>query len=303
MGCADAQEDWQNGLVILEGVVRMKVGFVCTNFNNSDYTVKAVQTLNSCLGHEYFVVIVDNNSDPVSVRQLNELASRYENIHLIFNSENVGYFRGLNIGIKYLRAHHPEVSWMVVGNNDLEFPIDFSDVLERQAHRLGVHAVISPDIVTIEGEHQNPHVISGIGPVREMMYDLYYSNYYLGLAIQKIARLLPRISERSDEQEWQISRPIYQGHGSCYILGPLFFERFTELWAPTFLMSEEFFLSKQLSDAGLQVYYDPAIRVIHHWHGSLAKLPSRQRWNLAKEAHREYRKYVKGLFCRPSVHR
>lgn len=281
----------------------MKIGFVCTNFNNSDYTVKAVETLNSGLGHEYFVVIVDNNSDPASVRQLKELASINRNIHLILNCENVGYFRGLNIGIKHLRVNHPEVGWLVVGNNDLEFPVDFADELEKHADRLRGYAVISPDIVTVEGEHQNPHVISGIGPIREMMYDLYYSNYYLGLAIQKVARLLPRISERSDELEWQVARPIYQGHGSCYVLSPLFFERFTELWAPTFLMSEEFFLSKQLSDVGLQIYYDPAIRVVHHWHGSLAKLPSRQRWNLAKEAHREYRKYVKGFFRSTAVHR
>ena len=61
-------------------------------------------------------------------------------------------------------------------------------------------------------------------------------------------------------------------------------------------MFEEFFLSKQLSDVGQQVYYDPAIQVIHHWHGSLEKLPGKLRWELARDASREYRKYVRGLW-------
>jgi hypothetical protein len=59
------------------------------------------------------------------------------------------------------------------------------------------------------------------------------------------------------------------------------------------MMYEEYFLSKQLSDRGQSVFYEPAIQVVHHWHGSLDKLPSKQRWRMAKVAHKEYRKYVK----------
>jgi hypothetical protein len=59
------------------------------------------------------------------------------------------------------------------------------------------------------------------------------------------------------------------------------------------MMSEELFLSKQLEGVGEQVYYEPRIQVTHHWHGSLEKIPSRRRWEMAREAHREYRKYVK----------
>lgn len=271
----------------------MKIGYVCTNYNNSEYTVKAVRTLQAGAGHEYAIVIVDNRSDGRSVQRLNELALEFPGIRLILNPDNVGYFRGLNIGIRHLRQQHPEIEWVVVGNNDLEFPPDFADRLSRHVARLREHAVVSPDIVTLEGEHQNPHVISRISKVRELFYDLYYSNYYLGLAIHRLAKLLPSISERGDEKQWQVARPIYQGHGSCYLLGPRFFEQFTELWAPTFMMSEEYFLSKQLGDAGQQVYYEPAVQVIHHWHAALEQLPSRRRWNMARDAHREYRKHVR----------
>ena len=206
--------------------------------------------------------------------------------------ENVGYFRGLNAGIHHLEAHSG-IEWMVVGNNDLIFPNDFGDRLEQLQAEFRVHPVIAPDIVTADGEHQNPHVISKISRVREAFYDLYYSNYHVGLIVQKAAMKLRRVSDRRDELEWEQARHIYQGHGSVYLLGPRFFELFDELWAPSFMMSEEFFLSRQLSDVGERVYYDPRITVHHLWHASLDQLPSRRRWELGREAHREYRKYVK----------
>lgn len=270
----------------------MKIAYICTNYNNSEFTIAAVDSLMRNVGHDIEVFVVDNASQEQEVAKLRPLAAREPRVRLIENSENVGYFRGLNSGLKELRRVSPATQWVVAGNNDLEFPVDFCDRLAANKQALGAHSVVSPDIVTLDGEHQNPHVISGISRFREMVYDLYFSNYYVGLLIQKTARSLRGILERPDYREWQVARPIYQGHGSCYVLTPKFFAQFSELWAPTFLMSEEFFLSKQLKDVGEQVYYTPTIQVTHHWHGSLEKLPSRQRWSIARDAHREYRKYV-----------
>lgn len=271
----------------------MKIGYVCTNFNNSSFTREAVRTLLMNRGHYFYVVVVDNCSRAAEKQKLDVLKKEYSCVSVIDSSVNVGYFRGLNIGIRFLRNKFNDIEWIVVGNNDLEFPSDFADRLEANADRFCAYAVISPDVITVEGEHQNPHVIRRISFIREVFYDLYYSNYYIGMIIGKVAKLLPAISERSDEQQWQIAQPIYQGHGSCYLLTPKFFEQFDGFWAPTFLMGEEFFLSKQLSDVRQQVFYDPVVKVVHHWHGSLERLPNKMRWEMARDAHREYRKYVK----------
>lgn len=271
----------------------MKIAYVCTNYNNSSFTLAAVDSLMKNAGHDIAVVVVDNASQPQEVAKLRPLAQKYPAVEVIEHPDNTGYFRGLNLGLRALRRSRPDIGWVIAGNNDLEFAPDFCDRVSRAAPALGAHSVIAPDIVTLDGEHQNPHVIAGIGTVREIFYDLYYCNYHLGRLIYRLAKMFPRVSERSDEEQWQTPRPIYQGHGSCYLLTPRFFSQFRELWAPTFMMSEEFFLSKQLKDAGEQVYYTPEIRVTHHWHGSLDKIPGRRRWDMAREAHREYRKYVK----------
>jgi GT2 family glycosyltransferase len=236
---------------------------------------------------------VDNKSDDANRVALRELGATCSNVDLIFNDENIGYFPGLNVGLKYLRDRYPAIDYIVVGNNDLVFPPEFSSRLHDNLRCLESHAVISPDIVTVDGVHQNPHVIAAISKRRELIYDLYYSSYVFAKIIGKVAKLTRVVTDRHDEQHWRIARPIYQGHGACYILTPIFFRHFEELWAPSFLMGEEFFLSKQLSDKGMQVYYEPAIQVVHHWHASVGNIPSKKIWEISREAHKTYRKYVR----------
>ena len=45
-------------------------------------------------------------------------------------------------------------------------------------------------------------------------------------------------------------------------------------------MGEEYFLSKQLSDKGLHTYYEPSIKVTHHCHSAIDKIPSRKIWEM-----------------------
>jgi GT2 family glycosyltransferase len=272
----------------------VNIAYICTNYNNSALTVAAVASLlKSGSDHTIRVIVVDNASRADELQVLRRMSAAHPIVHVIANANNVGYFAGLNLGIEALRKLYPDIGWVIVGNNDLEFPEDFCGRLQHAQPDFQAHSVISPDIVTLDGEHQNPHVISDISTVREIFYDLYYTNYYLGQAIYKLAKMFPKATRRGDEDQWQTARPIYQGHGACYLLTPKFFDNYGTLWAPTFMMAEEMFLSLQLKKGGEQVYYSPAIRVMHHWHGSLQSVPSRRRWNMARDAHREYRKHVK----------
>lgn len=273
----------------------MEIGYVCTNYNNSGYTREAVRSFLTNGNHKYRVLVVDNCSDAESVRTLKQLPSEFRNVEIVLNAENKGYFRGLNEGIRHLRARFPHLQFIVVGNNDLVFPPDFVASIQRKATLFEKYPVISPDIVTLDGVHQNPHVVSRISKVREFVYDLYYANYYLAIVIRTLAGLSSRWTDRPDEASHLVAQEIYQGHGACYVLGPVFFRHFEELWAPSFLMHEEYFLSKQLSDKGMRVFYEPSIKVEHHWHATMAKLPGRKVWEAARDAHRVYRQYVKIL--------
>lgn len=271
----------------------MKIGFVCTNYNNTHFTSEAVRTLLNSKNADIQIVVVDNKSDEKSINELLEIQAKFPEIKVIFNEVNSGYFRGLNIGIQYLLENHPFIKYMMVGNNDLTFAPNFIDSIVANKKVFEIYPVVCPDVITVDGVHQNPHVIQAVGKFREFIYDLYYSNYYLALLIKWFASLTKSFTDRSDEESWETAQTIYQGHGSCYLLGPLFFSKFKELWAPTFLMGEEFFLSKQVTDAGMQIYYEPSIKLTHHWHASINSVPKRKIWEVSRQSHKIYRRYVK----------
>jgi GT2 family glycosyltransferase len=270
----------------------VKRAFVCTNYNNVAYTREAVISLNKN-SEPWTIVVVDNNSNRENVSALEQLASEFSNVELVLSRENVGYFKGLNLGLRYLRSKCPDIALVVVGNNDLVFPGDFVESLHSVQELLERYPILAPNIVTLDGVHQNPHVVHAISPFREFVYDFYYANYYLALLIRKIARLTKSFSDRPDELHHETAQEIYQGYGACYVLGPMFFRHFEELWAPTFMMHEEYFLSKQLSNKGFRIYYEPSIKVLHHVHGAMGLIAGRKAWEAARDAHKVYRQHVK----------
>jgi len=272
----------------------MKIGFVFTNFNNSKFSREAVKSisLNEFVS-ESQVIIVDNGSDDSEVDILNKIAVDFPDVHIIFNKENLGYFKGLNTGIRYLRDNHKDISYIVIGNNDLIFPDKFVKSVIDNEIVFEKYPVISPDLINLDGKHQNPHVIQKISWFRELVYDFYYSSYLLARVITLLAKKTKSFTDRNDEGKFRVAQTIWQGYGACYILGPLFFKYFEDLWAPTFLMGEEFFLSRQIENEKMKVYYDADFVVIHQEHASVSKIPRKKIWELSRKSHRIYRKYVK----------
>jgi GT2 family glycosyltransferase len=271
----------------------MKIGFVFTNYNNSHFTRDAVQSiLINDNPKESAVIIVDNKSNDTEIELLREIKLDFPDINLILNDENLGYFKGLNKGIRYIRDNIKSIDHIVVGNNDLIFPSDFNDILSENRDIFEIYPVISPDLITLDGVHQNPHVIKEISRFRELIYDIYHSSFFMAQVITMLAKKSKKITDRKDEEQFNVAQIIYQGYGACYILGPLFFKYFDQLWSPSFLMGEEFFLSKQLESINKKVYYEPGIKVCHQEHASVRNIPKKTMWQFSREAHKIYRKYV-----------
>jgi len=271
----------------------MKVGFVFTNFNNTNLTINAIESIAAFNGEfDLKVVVVDNCSDPDDLLPLKLINNDFKFLHLIENTENIGYFRGLNVGLNYLESSGFDSDLVVVGNNDLEFPVDFIDKIQLNLSNLINYPVVCPDIITLDGVHQNPHVISQISKFRILLWDMYYSNYILSLVIRFFAFHTAKFTARRDYKHHESAQLISEGYGACYLLTPLFFRDFKRLWSPTFLMGEEFFLKKQIETKGYRMYYEPSIKVSHHDHATLNKVPSRKLWEISKKAHRVYKQIL-----------
>ncbi|WP_281633896.1 glycosyltransferase family 2 protein [Flavobacterium luteolum] len=271
-----------------------KLGFVFTNFNNANYTINAVKSLQKESNEEQIqIVVVDNNSEKNDIETLKSFQKNNLSVEVIFSDQNVGYFKGLNIGIRHIRENYPQINCLIVGNNDVLFPENFYDSIFLNKDLILKYPVISPDIVTSDGFHQNPHVVERISKIRELFYDLYHSNYTIAKLIIRFAKVTHKFTRRKDEDNFEKAGEIYQGYGACYILTPRFFDLFEELYSPTFLMYEEYFLAKQLFEKGHKVFYEPSINITHLMHATTDKLPGKLKWKFSKESHIEYRKDIK----------
>lgn len=271
----------------------MKIGFTFTNYNNSALSIQAAQSIAANHGeHSYEIVLVDNASTESERRILAEPGALPPHCRVLWNATNLGYFDGLNMGVDALRAGNEQFDAIVIGNNDLVFEQAFFAGINGASAALAAHAIVSPSIVTLDGVHQNPHVISGVSRFRELVWDLYFSNFALSRLIAWSAQRARALVTRKDHLQHSKEGPIYQGYGACYILTPTFFVRYGRLWSPGFVMGEEFFLARQLLAKGEQMYYVPGITVRHHDHATVSKLPSRKLWEMTRQYHRIYRFFI-----------
>lgn len=274
------------------------VGYVCTNYDNARFTRAAIASLHAdATRDDARVVVVDNHSSPRDVAELRAIAAEFPRVELVLHPVNVGYFRGLNLGIRRMRERFPEAEVLVVGNNDLEFPAGFVATVQRERALFAERAVVAPDLVTPDGVHQNPHVLHPIGRLRRLVWDLYFVHYWAAVAVRAAARLTRRFTVREENAEGSMlhrtAGPVEQGYGACYLLGPAFFRHFSGFYAPTFLMQEEYFLFEQLGTIGELTWYDPRFVVHHVGHATTGAMPGRRHWALSRDAHRTYKDFLR----------
>ena len=261
----------------------MNLLYVCVNYNNSRVTINAVDSfLESCRNAK--CVVIDNASNSDDLVVLKERYAIDVNVILLGSDTNVGYFSGLNIGLRYINSENLEYDVVVIGNNDLIFPKLFYQELLNKEELFARYLVVSPNITTSDGVKQNPHVINDISFVRLLVLRLYFSLYPISVLMKIFHKAISSFTDRSDELQHMISQEISQGHGSCYLLSKKFFINFSELMAPTSLYGEEYFLQQQLWSIGARIYYESSICVTHCEHSTVSKIKSRDHWMKMKSA-------------------
>jgi GT2 family glycosyltransferase len=262
--------------------------FVAVNFNNADYTIEYV---NSILALDNFqlpiqIIIVDNGSEIKDQDKLKSQLNGVSQVKLIFANENLGYFKGLNVGLAQIVNRKD--SLVLIGNNDLTFSKDFiTRLLEVKVNKNVM--VLAPDVVTINGFHQNPLCMNRMSKLRKYGLRFYYTNYYYGRAMYHAIQFLKR--NVNPNKKLEVEQYIYMGIGACYILTPNFFSKFDKLKEDVFLWSEEALLAGQIAEAGGKMLYCPNLIVHHAENTSVKKIPSRKTYEMARESFLKTFKY------------
>ena len=265
---------------------------VIVNYNNSSFTKLLLESIFShyqSTNLELAVVVVDNASQHDDYGKLQLICCSYSNVTLLQSEVNLGYFGGLNFGLASLSLK--ESDYVIVGNNDLTFAVDFFSVMLRKNYADDI-LVIAPNIITSDGYHQNPHCLLRVSKFRKFLYDIYFFNFLSSRILTWVSKILKKIKGGRLNKLSGVSRFIHMGIGACYVLTPAFFKSFPRLDDSVFLYGEEALLAGQVMSVNGKTFYDVDLVVRHAESATLSKYPSRTTYGYMKKSYPIYRKYL-----------
>ena len=99
------------------------IGIVILNYRTWEKTLSCVESIyNTYLGAKE-IVIVDNQSPNDSFLQLKNKynTNEYKDVTVIQTEKNGGFSMGNNFGFDYIVKHFPDITKIVISNNDIIF--------------------------------------------------------------------------------------------------------------------------------------------------------------------------------------
>lgn len=271
----------------------MRYYFIAVNYNGFDYTngyIDSVNNITTAPDDELHIIIVDNASNESDRTKLTSVKRQYRNLDIIFSSENLGYFKGLNKGIESISEDRDSV--IIVGNNDLTFDCNFIENLKKIEYEEDV-LVVAPNIITKDGRQQNPLIVNKVSRIHKIKTALYYSNYYIGQIFRFINQNIKKLRKKTVSKINSYGQmKIKFGIGACYILTPYFFEHYKKLDDRVFMWGEEALLANQIEIVGGTILYDPTIKITHHESASVKNIQSKKKYYMVKESYKVYKKYL-----------
>ena len=250
----------------------MKFSVLIVNYDSWPYTLRCIDSLCATGYKDFEVVIVDNEGGAVP-----EIPRP---VHLIRNSENVGFARACNQGIS---ASYGE--YVVFMNPDAIVKKDFFEGLNKFFGESPKVGVAGPRIVDGNGNLQlsarkELSFVSGLVGRTSLLTRLFPKSLL-------VKRFFPAVGLDSPTAVDWVS-------GACMIVRRRILEQIGPMDERFFMYFEDADLCRRAREAGWLVYYLPQVEVLHHTGASSrSHLHARLKaiWNLHKSAFLYHRKY------------
>ncbi|MFI3177788.1 MAG: glycosyltransferase [Eubacteriales bacterium] len=265
--------------------------FVILHYLTTEETVQSIASIKRYMDTASYGIIVVDNASPNDSIQL--LHSKYETegdtIHIVESSENVGYARGLNIGIRRAKELY-DFQYMILMNNDIYFlEHQLYEKLECQYGK-SQFAVLGPMILCGDGTcNTNPYEMNLIDReeirarlaiykkqewlLKRNLYNLY--NLLNGIK-DDIITFCQRTKKLKQGKAYWLEQENVLLHGSIWIFSQDYFKKFSQLDERTFIYSEEDVLFVHLFAHGMKSVYQPDIKVFHVGSSSMNQLHTKE---------------------------
>lgn len=239
-------------------------------------------------GEQVLTLIVDNATSTASRQALAPLAG--ERVHVLFESENLGYFGGAQRALDWIRGRALNPDWVIVSNSDIEIhQKDFWRQLLHFPLNIVPIGVIAPAILSLLGnEDQNPFYVQRPSARTMRFYRFVFSHTGLAWIYSYLSLLKSLFRKWLAKKTVAVALPgtatrIYAPHGAFIAFSRMYFERGCDFRHGAFLFNEEFTVAENCRAQGLHVLYAPALSVQHAEHGTMG-WPNRKILHYHREA-------------------
>lgn len=257
-----------------------RISFVILHYMSLSYTQTCVDSiLEKDAYGKVDIIIVDNGSSNSSGEELEKIYDRNPNVYIIKIKENLGFAKGNNIGYLYAKKERKS-DFIIVTNNDTIFQQELFVAKCIELYKSEKYAVLGPDILTLEGGHQNPlrTELFTLKEIRKTIFKwkilyCYYvliSKYKLFKKITFLNNLYELRKKKSiNERNFKVQQEGIVPHGACIVYSPDYIERFNEAFdSNTFMYMEESILACKCKRLHLKILYSPGVQVVHAEKGS-----------------------------------
>lgn len=246
-----------------------KIGIVIVHYKTVEDTLACIASLfqnirdisESCVA----VVFNEKNSDDSFFHLKRELQN-YENIFLLETHANLGYARGCNKGIDFLRINK-KCDFVIAMNNDIL--IQQKDFITRllSLYEKYHYAIAGPEILDLNGSITPNYPIKNYNIFRlyvgKIAIGIRYiaSFFHADLLVSHILKLRHNAKTKMEHTNRDIlDTPL---HGCLLIFSPEYFKQYNGFCEATFLYLEEDILFVRCQKRSLRMIYSPLLQIIH----------------------------------------
>ena len=181
----------------------LKNVFIILHYQNIDDTINCVESikkLKNLNNENYKIIIVDNKSPNNTGQELKEKFEKDDTIDLLLLDKNYGFSKANNIAYKKAKTYNPTA--ILVLNNDIlfedrEFLIKLNDICKSNRK----YDIICPDIINLNGNHQNPLRDKEMTVKKAVKNIIYETIFALSMNIVGFRKILLN-KRKNREEQW-----------------------------------------------------------------------------------------------------
>lgn len=216
------------------------LSFITINYNGQEDTTALISSLQRCMHTvDWEIIVVDNCSRTDEASTLNERFAKETRVRIIRSYNNIGFAGGNNFGLRHAHGRN----FMFINNDTFIEEDHFDELIKRLESDSNIGAVC-PKIRFAQGKR--PIQFAGFTDLSRITL----RNSGIGCG------------EQDNGQYDQPTQTAF-AHGAALLFNINTLERAGMMSEAYFLYYEEMDWSMRMSEADLQIWYDPAQTVFH----------------------------------------